>query len=143
MSQLCGSHACAWPCSPLTGTPDPDPESDHPGTSSLWTCPSIWTTSDFIFARPALLFENCGTAPYWGGHGSARQAGIRHHNPCPCGAAHVAPDRKSLRHFVLCCSHRKGTDFSSQSSQSFYQTSLPKCLHLLAFVPFVSGSNIV
>lgn len=41
-------------------------------------------------------------------------------------------------HVVLCCSHRKEGDFSSQSSQSFCQTPLPKSLHLLAFVPFVS-----
>lgn len=72
MSQPCSSHACAWPRSPLTRTPDPDPWWFYrPGNSSLWTCPSTWTTSDFIFARPALLFENCGTAPRCGGHGPA------------------------------------------------------------------------
>lgn len=92
---------------------------------------------NFIFARSALLFGNFETVPCW------LQACTCHSNPCPCGAAYIVPDRECFIPFVLCCSHRKGRDFSSQSNQSFYQTSLPKCLQLLAFVSFISGSNIV
>lgn len=139
LRQLSGSRACAWPCSPLTGTPDPDPRSDHPGTPSLGTCPPIWTTSDSVFTRPALIFENCGTAGHWGGQGLLGRRASTTTTPALTEQP-TLPLTESVSD-TLCFVAVTGKEETSLPSPAslFYQTSLPECLRLLAFVPFVSG----